>query len=99
MIVGSAPGMRSVMRLFPLAALTAVMTLSCGDAAYAAVGPLSGLKEVSYAGSTVEVPVSWPVRDLTADPHTCIRYDQHAVYLGDPGPDQDCAAGDRKSVV
>ena len=93
MIVGSAPGMRSVMRLFPLAALTAVMTLSCGDAAYAAVGPLSGLKEVSYAGSTVEVPVSWPVRDLTADPHTCIRYDQHAVYLGDPGPDQDCAAG------
>ncbi|ACU77658.1 Domain of unknown function DUF1906 [Catenulispora acidiphila DSM 44928] len=80
------------MRLFPLLTLTAVLTLSCGDAAYAAVGPLSGVKEVSYAGTTVEVPVSWPVRDLTADPHTCMRYDRHAVYLGDPGADQDCTA-------
>jgi len=33
------------------------------------------------------------VHDLTTEPHTCIRYDKHAVYLGDPGPDQDCAAG------
>ena len=81
------------MRLFPLAVLTVVLTLSCGNAAQAAVGPLSGLKEVSYAGATVEVPVGWPVRDLSADPHTCIRYDRHAVYLGDPGPNQDCPAG------
>ena len=81
------------MRLFRLAAFTAILTLSCGDAATAAVGPLCGLKEVGYAGSTVEVPVSWPVLDLTADPHTCMRYDRHAVYLGDPGPDQDCPAG------
>ncbi|MEY9927291.1 hypothetical protein ABH926_001916 [Catenulispora sp. GP43] len=81
------------MRLFPLVALTAVLTLSCGNAVDAAVGPLSGLKEVSYAGTTVEVPVSWPVHDLTAHPHTCIRYDRHAVYLGDPGPDQNCPAG------
>jgi hypothetical protein len=81
------------MRLFRLVALTAVLTLSCGDVAYAAVGPLSGVKTVSYAGSSVEVPVGWPVHDLTADPHTCIRYDRHVVYLGDPGPDQDCPAG------
>jgi len=81
------------MRLFRLAALTVAVTLSCGEAAYAAAGPLSGLKAVSFAGSTVEVPVGWPVHDLTTEPHTCIRYDKHAVYLGDPGPDQDCAAG------
>ncbi|MEY9863691.1 hypothetical protein ABH935_009344 [Catenulispora sp. GAS73] len=80
------------MRLLRLLALTAVLTLSCGEAASAAVGPLSGVKEVSYAGTTVEVPVSWPVHDLTAEPHTCIRYDRHAVYLGDPGPDQNCPA-------
>jgi glycoside hydrolase-like protein len=81
------------MRLFRLAAFTAILALSYGDAAFAAGGPLSGLKEVGYAGSTVEVPVSWPVHDLTADPHTCMRYDRHAVYLGDPGPDQNCPAG------
>ena len=33
------------------------------------------------------------MHDLTTDPHTCMRYDRHAVYLGDPGPDQDCPAG------
>lgn len=81
------------MRLLRLTALTAVLTLSCGDAAYGAVGQRSGLKAVSYAGRTIEVPADWPVHDLTAEPHTCIRYDRHAVYLGDPGPDQDCPAG------
>jgi len=81
------------MRLFRLAALTAILTLSCGGAAYAAIGPLSGLKTVSFAGTTVEVPARWPVHDLRAEPHTCIRYDRPAVYLGDPGPDQNCPAG------
>ncbi|MFD0639387.1 hypothetical protein ACFQ9X_55220 [Catenulispora yoronensis] len=32
------------------------------------------------------------MHDLAAEPHTCMRYDRHAVYLGDPGPDQDCPA-------
>ena len=81
------------MRLFRLAAVTAVLALSCGYVASAAVGQRSGFKEVGYAGSTVEVPLSWPVYDLTAAPHTCMRYDRNAVYLGDPGPDQDCPAG------
>ena len=81
------------MRLFRLAALAAILTLSCDDAAYAAIGTPSGLKAVSFAGTTVEVPVDWPVHHLAAEPHTCIRYDRHAVYLGDPGPDQTCPAG------
>jgi hypothetical protein len=38
------------MRLIRLAALATVLTLSCGDAAYAAVAPLSGLKQTDYAG-------------------------------------------------
>ena len=81
------------MRLLRLLTLTAVLTLSCSEAATAAFGPLSGRKAVSYAGTTIEVPASWPVHDLRAEPHTCIRYDHNAVYLGDPDPDQDCPAG------
>jgi hypothetical protein len=80
------------MRLSRLAAVTAILALSCGEAAYAAIEPTSGRKAVSYAGTTVEVPAQWPVHDLRAEPHTCIRYDRPAVYLGDPSPDQDCPA-------
>src|SRR5262249_23244232 len=35
---------------------------------------------------------SWPVYDLSTDVHRCVRYDQHAVYLGAPGPSPDCPA-------
>ena len=34
---------------------------------------LSGRKAVAYAGTTVEVSEDWPVHDVTAEPHTCIR--------------------------
>jgi hypothetical protein len=36
------------------------------------------------------VPASWPVYNLKKDPRQCVRYDVHAVYLGTPGPDQNC---------
>src|SRR6266550_388915 len=45
---------------------------------------------VTFGGYTVSVPASWPVYDLTKNPRQCVRYDVHAVYLGTPGPDQDC---------
>ncbi|MER6398023.1 DUF1906 domain-containing protein [Kitasatospora sp. NPDC001603] len=38
------------------------------------------------------MPADWPVIDLTADPTACVRFDQHAVYLGTPGTRQDCPA-------
>ncbi len=47
---------------------------------------------VSYHGYQAQVPASWPVYDLSKDPSRCVRFDQHAVYLGTPGPDQDCPA-------
>jgi hypothetical protein len=50
-------------------------------------------KTVTYGGYAVSVPASWPVYDLTKDPRQCVRYDRHAVYLGTPGPDQDCPPG------
>src|SRR6266852_7912388 len=47
-------------------------------------------KTVTYDGYAVSVPANWPVYDLGRDPRQCVRYDVHAVYLGTPGPDQDC---------
>ena len=51
-----------------------------------------GFKTVRYAGYTIRVPVSWPVYRLDRDPSRCVRYDQHAVYLGQPGANQQCPA-------
>ncbi|MEU3569060.1 glycoside hydrolase domain-containing protein [Kitasatospora sp. NPDC036755] len=48
------------------------------------------VKAVSYQGRVFHVPASWPVVDLAADPRACVRFDQHAVYLGHPGDRQDC---------
>jgi hypothetical protein len=49
-------------------------------------------KTVRYAGYTIRVPASWPVYRLDRDPGRCVRYDQHAVYLGQPGANQQCPA-------
>lgn len=46
--------------------------------------------QVSYRGLTFVVPTDWPVHDLANEPKTCARTDQHAVYLGEQGPDADC---------
>ena len=59
-------------------------------AALAATGSQPGQQEVSYSGYRFEVPASWPVIDLAAHPDTCVRYDGHAIYLGNPGTAEDC---------
>jgi hypothetical protein len=46
--------------------------------------------QVTYRGLTFTVPTDWPVHDLANEPNTCARTDQHAVYLGEQGPDADC---------
>ncbi len=43
----------------------------------------AGTRTVSFRGVAVQVPDSWPVRDL-AGHAGCVRFDRHAVYLGDP---------------
>lgn len=53
----------------------------------------SGLRTVTYQGVQFDVPAAWPVHDLAADPTTCVRFDVHAVYLGQPGADMNCPAG------
>ncbi len=53
----------------------------------------SGLRTISYRGVQFDVPGDWPVYDLGADPTTCVRFDVHAVYLGQPSEDMNCPAG------
>lgn len=47
-------------------------------------------KPVTYRGYHVDVPETWPVVDLAANPRTCVRLDQPAIFLGHPGDVQDC---------
>ena len=56
------------------------------------VGALSGFKAVEYLGVRFQVPEDWPVYDLAKDPTRCVRFDQHAVYLGHAGANQNCPA-------
>ena len=52
----------------------------------------AGLQVVPYSGLTLEVPKDWPVYDLSADPHRCVRVDVHALYLGEQGSAPQCPA-------
>ena len=52
----------------------------------------AGTRRVAFAGYTIDVPTGWPVYRLARDPYRCIRYDQNAVYLGQPGANQQCPA-------
>ena len=78
--------------LAALAGALAVLALwSCSaSAAMAATGGAD--KVVRYRGYTAVVPASWPVYDLRSHPSVCVRFDHHAVYLGQPSSAQHCPA-------
>jgi hypothetical protein len=58
----------------------------------AALAAGAGTRRVAFAGYTIDVPAGWPVYRLARDPYRCVRYDQNAVYLGQPGANQQCPA-------
>jgi Domain of unknown function (DUF1906) len=62
-------------------AVTGAM-LAAGLAALPA-GAATDTATITYRGVSVTVPASWPVVRLDGQPG-CVRFDQHAVYLGDP---------------
>lgn len=70
-------------------ATLAVLVWGIGTSAAMALG---GHKVVPFHGLTLRVPAAWPVFDLSAHPHTCVRFNRHAVYLGSPGAEQRCPA-------
>ncbi len=55
------------------------------------LGPVPA-KAVSYAGYVLTVPASWPVYRLSRGSSQFVRYDRHAVYLGQPAAGQAPAA-------
>src|SRR5437588_11627254 len=78
-------------RIRRLAALTVLATTLCGAGAASASASESA-RTVTYHGYSVTVPRSWPVYNLARSPHTCVRFNRHAVYLGVPGREQECPA-------
>ncbi|MCY7373635.1 MAG: DUF1906 domain-containing protein [Spirochaetaceae bacterium] len=71
-----------------LVVATAAGALALGSAGPVAAAPTSsaapgGSKTVTFSGVSVSVPTSWPVVRL-AGRAGCVRFDRHAVYLGDP---------------
>jgi len=74
-----------------LCATAAVAALAVPAAPRAAApGSQAAPRHVSYLGYTFAVPRSWPVIDLARGQRTCVRFDLHAVYLGDPAGNQSC---------
>jgi Domain of unknown function (DUF1906) len=69
----------------------AVAALVAGLSAPAqASGAPGALKTVTYLGYRFAVPAGWPVIRTTRTSTACVRFDRHAIYLGDPGQNQDC---------
>ena len=84
------PRLTNGRRRYAVAAAAALVTsLTAVGSAQAASGT-SDTQAVSYLNHVFHVPAGWSVVDLTADPHACVRFDQHAVYLGHPGTEQNC---------
>jgi hypothetical protein len=75
----------------PIGAAGNTRALSAGAMATppGTVSPVA--RTVSYLGHTFTVPAGWRLVNLATDPTACVRFDVHAVYLGAPSPDQQCA--------
>ncbi|MFJ9844788.1 glycoside hydrolase domain-containing protein [Kitasatospora sp. NPDC101155] len=74
------------------ALVVAVLVAAPAAAGSAVAAPVGSpdTKAVTYQGRVFHVPAAWPVVDLAVDPQACVRFDQHALYLGHPGEQQVC---------
>ncbi|HEV3389122.1 MAG TPA: DUF1906 domain-containing protein [Solirubrobacteraceae bacterium] len=82
--------LRLRLRLTTLALL--VMFAASSTSAAAVPASRTATRDVRYQDYRLVVPASWPVYDLAADPGVCVRFNRHAVYLGQPGSRQRCPA-------
>lgn len=91
MLTHQLPGLTRPWRSLAAAAAAAAAALAAPlPAAHASSSAQAAVRLVSYRGYSFEVPSSWPVIDLGGSAQTCVRFDVHAVYLGDPASDQSC---------
>jgi hypothetical protein len=84
------------------AVFVVLLAIASGCFAPAAATAASAGKLVRYHGYRITVPARWPVYRLASDPHACVRFNRHAVYLGDPGSSQRCpahAAGRTEAIL
>jgi hypothetical protein len=81
---------RAVRRIFAVGVAAAALFGFVSVPAASAASPGETYQVVDYHGYEIQVPASWPVYNLDADPTRCVLFDQHAVYLGIPGVDQQC---------
>ena len=79
------------LRLRPTTLALLVM-LAAPTTAVASASQRAPTKAVTYHGYRFMVPASWPVYNLSADPSVCVRFNRHAVYLGQPSARQQCPA-------
>ena len=64
-------------------ALAMAGAMVAGALAALPAGAATDTETITYRGVSVTVPASWPVLRLDGQAG-CVRFDQHAVYLGDP---------------
>jgi hypothetical protein len=75
------------------AAAATMIGLASPVALAAPSAPAGNVKTVSYLGYSFRVPAGWPVVQVGRTSTTCVNFDRHAIYLGDPGVNQDCPSG------
>jgi hypothetical protein len=83
---------RRQVRLLAAGVAAAALGVSGLAAAAPALAASTAARTITYHGYRIEVPASWPVYKLAADPHQCVLFNRNAVYLGTPGSDQRCPA-------
>jgi hypothetical protein len=75
-------------------ALTTLVVLAGVWSAAACLAASAGARVVGYRGYHVALPPGWRVFRLASHPHTCVRFNRRAVYLGVPGAEQRCPAAE-----
>ena len=70
-------------------AMSAGAGLDPASAAAAAARP-AGKTTLHYQGYTFEIPASWAVIREAQHRGSCVRFDEHVVYVGTPATNQSC---------
>jgi hypothetical protein len=73
-----------------LVTITAAAVAGLSGTAALAATPGGAAKTVTYRGYSFTIPATWPVIRTSASSTTCVRFDRHALYLGEPGRNQRC---------
>ncbi len=87
----------------PLAVALALSSLA-GEARASVSHAVSSVafRSVVYHGYRLAVPAGWPIYRISARSSVCVRFNRHALYLGEPGTAQLCppaAAGRTEAIL